>query len=277
VILVTGANGQLGLTLKEIDNSLHFKSREDFDIQDEIYCRNYLEKNQIKVILNLAAYTAVDKAEDETEKASLINSIAVRSLAQIAKDLDIYLIHVSTDYVFNGNSSRPYDESDLTAPQSIYGKTKLNGENAIEETLNNFSIVRTSWLYSPYSINFLKTMLRLGKEKNEISVVCDQIGTPTSTYDLALVLLELCKRKIPGKNIYHYSNEGVASWYDFAVAIMKEANLACKVKPILTKDYPTKAQRPAFSVLSKEKIKSELNILIPHWQESLKVCLKKIS
>ncbi len=286
-VLVTGSNGQLGSELKElIQNSkfkiqnydFYFTTSKDLDITNFDLVRKYIIDNQIKIIINCAAYTAVDKAEDEKELANKINHIAVKNLAMLSNEFGIKLVHISTDYVFDGTNFKPYTEDDTTNPQSVYGQSKLDGEKAIlEYNLKNSIIIRTSWVYSYYGNNFAKTMLRLGKEKEELGVIFDQIGTPTYAKDLAITILNIIPQIENSKvEIYNYSNEGVLSWYDFAKEIMKMAKLNCKINPIETYQYPTPAKRPHFSLLNKSKIKSKFNLEIPYWKDGLDDCLKRL-
>lgn len=277
-VLVTGANGQLGQAIRKRADlcpsvSFFYTDIDTLDITDKEAVQAYLNKYRIHTIINTAAYTAVDQAEKEPDKAYRINAEAVKILAEAARGHTSRLIHISTDYVFDGTNHRPYVETDGTHPVSAYGRTKLAGEILLQEILEDMMIVRTSWLYSETGNNFLKTMLRLGKERKELKVVFDQIGTPTYAGDLAKALLMILDREgnqgyVPG--IYHFSNEGVCSWYDFARKIMEQAGLSCKVIPIETKEYPTPAMRPAYSVLNKAKIKETYNLDIPHWEEALK-------
>jgi len=236
----------------------------------------FLGLHEIDIILNCAAYTAVDKAEDDALNADKINHIAVQTLAQLSKDKNIKLIHISTDYVFNGENFKPYTEDDTTNPNGVYGKTKLDGENAmIEISPLNSIIIRTSWVYSSFGANFVKTMLRLGKERDSLGVIFDQVGTPTYARDLAKAILDILpKIKNTDVAIYNYSNEGVLSWYDFSKEIMRMAKIKCEINPIETKDYPTPATRPHYSLLNKSKIKEEFAISIPYWKDSLKECLQ---
>ena len=240
--------------------------------------QEYIKNNAIRVIINCAAYTAVDKAEDEAELADAINHKALQTMAKLAKENEIKLIHVSTDYVFNGMNYKPYSEDDATDPQSVYGRTKLEGEKAIQEiNPKNSIIIRTSWVYSAYGANFVKTMLRLGKERESLGVIFDQVGTPTYAKDLAKTILEIVPKIKNNKvEIYHYSNEGVLSWYDFAKEIMKMSKLTCKVDPIETKEYPTPAKRPHYSLLNKAKIKKDFGIEIEYWKDGLDDCLKRL-
>lgn len=281
-VLVTGANGQLGSELQELSKkSLYkffFTDRKTLDITNAKEIKQFIDTNKINIIVNCAAYTAVDNAEKNEADADAINHLAVKNLAEIAKENSIKLVHVSTDYVFNGENFRPYIESDPTDPQGVYGKTKLDGEKELQDVNpKNSIIIRTSWVYSSYGANFVKTMLRLGKEKEQLGVIFDQVGTPTYARDLASAILDI----IPQLNsddveIYNYSNEGVLSWYDFAKEIMRMAKLDCQVNPIETKEYPTPAKRPHYSLLNKSKIKQTFDIKIPYWKDSLDECLKKM-
>ena len=271
MLLITGGNGQLGTELQALLPQALAVDVADLDITDQAAVQAFVKENKIDTIVNCAAYTAVDKAEDEPEKCRKINVDGVKNLALTGAKI----VHVSTDYVFDGRGCRPYVETDAANPVSVYGRTKLDGEKAVLETTETCAIVRTAWLYSPYGGNFVKTMRRLGAEKEGISVVFDQIGTPTYAADLAQAIVDLLPRMKDGtKEIYHYSNEGVCSWYDFAREIMKLSGLKCLVNPIESAQYPTKVKRPFYSVLNKSKIKS-LGINVPHWQESLEKCLKK--
>ena len=281
-ILVTGSNGQLGSEIKELSSNYNynffFTTRDDIDITSKDSIKEFCQTNSINVIINCAAYTAVDKAQSDIENADLVNRKAVKKLSIIAKELNIKLIHISTDYVFDGKNFKPYVEEFQTNPQSVYGKTKLDGENEIRDInpLNSI-IIRTSWVYSYYGNNFVKTMLRLGKEKEELGVIFDQIGTPTYAKDLAKTILDIIPQIENSKvEIYNYSNEGVLSWYDFAKEIMKMAKLNCKINPIETYQYPTPAKRPHFSLLNKNKIKSTFNIEIPYWKDGLDDCLRRL-
>ncbi len=284
-ILITGAKGQLGseITVLSKDYSFHFyfTDKEELDIANKEKLKHFINENKIDLIVNCAAYTAVDKAEEEKELADLINHKAVKYLADISKQKDIPLIHISTDYVFDGKNYRPYEEDDKTNPQSVYGITKLKGEEAFIKSQAKGIIIRTSWVYSSFGANFVKTMLRL-KDKKELNVVFDQVGTPTYARDLAKAILEIINRNFEKlksfkAEIFHFSNEGVCSWYDFAKAIFEIKGIDIKINPIETKDYPTPAKRPHYSVLNKSKIKKEFCIKIPYWKESLKECLKEIN
>jgi dTDP-4-dehydrorhamnose reductase len=276
-ILVTGANGQLGSELKKLSKAEQFEfiftDVNELDITDTEACTTFFDEVKPSFVINCAAYTAVDKAESDRELAWKVNVDAVRNLAISCSICDSYLIQISTDYVFDGKSSTPYVEQDLVHPQSEYGRSKAAAE--VEALSYSKSLViRTSWLYSTFGNNFVKTMIRLGKERESINVVFDQIGTPTYAEDLASAILRIIdKINSEEKNfiagIFHYSNEGVCSWYDFACAIMQLNNLNCKVYPIETKKYPTPAKRPEFGVLNKAKIKSTYGIEINHWYSSL--------
>lgn len=281
-ILVTGANGQLGSELKalskEFDYEFFFTSKDELDICNVQNLENYAKNKAITHIINCAAYTAVDKAETSKDLANNINNLGVKNLAQISKDLRISLVHISTDYVFNGKNFKPYTETDVPDPKGVYAQTKLDGERAMQE-INpaNSIILRTSWVYSIYGNNFVKTMIKLATQRQELNVVFDQIGTPTHAKSLAKTILKimpcLANKEV---EIYHYSNEGVCSWYDFAKEIMDIYKLSCKIQPIHTSEYPTPAKRPHYSVLDKTKIKNEFNIKISHWKDELKICLKNI-
>lgn len=294
-ILVTGANGQLGSELQllvqaQSNNKFTFIDRQILDLSSQSAIEAYFADRTFDVIINCAAYTAVDKAESNEAMSFAINHKAVETLARIAKAKHIALIHISTDYVFNGRNFKPYAEEDLTNPQSVYGVSKLAGEEAIL-TINppNSMIIRTSWVYSSFGNNFLKTMLRLGKERDELGVIFDQVGTPTYAKDLANAILQMIQHSTfniaPSGNalgvqnsvmVYHYSNEGVCSWYDFAKVIFELSGTDCIVNPIETKAYPTPAKRPHYSLLNKSKIKKEYHITIPYWKDSLNECLTKI-
>ena len=285
-VLITGSNGQLGSEIREIYYSYKnldciFKDLPELDICDVESLNSLIIDQQINAVINCAAYTAVDKAEENIELSERVNSKAVYNIVESLKKVNGKLIHISTDYVFDGSNSCPYKESDEVCPTGVYGKTKRGGELAVINSEIDGIVIRTSWLYSVFGNNFLKTMLRIGKEKESVNVISDQIGTPTYARNLAKTCLDILLisdlEKISKKSkIYHYSNEGVASWYDFAVLIMELAELNCKVNPIQTKDYPTLAKRPNYSVLDKENIKTDFNIDIPHWKESLKECIIKL-
>lgn len=273
--LITGSNGQLGQALHAIlgDEGIYV-DREDLDICDLAQVEGFLEKHQPKFLINCAAYTAVDRAEGDEEQARLVNAIGPENLAKACARFDIPLIHVSTDYVFDGTNYRPYNEDEPTNPQSVYGVTKLAGEHAVMREAQTVAIVRTAWLYSKTGNNFVKTMQRLGKERGALNVVADQIGSPTYAPDLAQALLAVAQKLTPGtKEVFHFTNEGVASWYDFAVSIMELSQIDCTVTPIPSSAYPTPARRPFYSVLNKAKIKEFTGISIRHWRDALADCI----
>lgn len=277
-ILVTGANGQLGneMRLLAIENPQHtylFTDVHELDICDEQAVHAFVKTNQVEAVVNCAAYTAVDKAEDNEELCDRLNHVAPGYLADAAQACGAAIIHVSTDYVFNGMAHVPYTEEVAPCPNSVYGRTKLAGEEAVLGRCPQAMVIRTAWLYSPFGNNFVKTMIRLGKERDKLGVVFDQIGTPTYARDLAQAIHAAVNQGIvPG--IYHFSNEGVCSWYDFALAIHRMAGIrACKVSPLHTGEYPAKAPRPSYSVLDKTKIKKTFALEIPHWEESLAKCI----
>ncbi len=286
-LLVTGANGQLGSELSQLaplypEFNFTFVTRAELDLTNTESIHLWFADKTFDVIINCAAYTAVDKAESEPDVAKAINTLAVEALATIAKEQSCSLIHVSTDYVFAGKNYQPYQESEPTAPQGIYGQSKLAGEQALLAINPPKSVlIRTAWVYSSFGNNFVKTMLRLGKERAQLGVIYDQVGSPTSAHDLALAILTMVQhpklQSLAGTEVYHYSNEGVCSWYDFAKAIFAYADLGCEVNPIETKDYPTPAKRPHYSVLNKTKIKHDFDLKIPYWLDSLKRCLDVLS
>jgi len=279
-ILVTGSNGQVGSELQSLspayEYNFYFTDKELLDITNKEAVNEFVKANSINTIINAAAYTAVDKAEDDRENADKVNHLATKYLAEVAKENSIKLIHISTDYVFDGKNYRPYVEEDKTNPNGVYGATKLAGEQAMQEiNPKNSIIIRTSWVYSSFGANFVKTMLRLGKERDSLGVIFDQVGTPTYARDLAKTILDILPNINTSKvAIYHYSNEGVLSWYDFAKEIMRMAKIECTINPIETKEYPTPATRPHYSLLNKAKIKNDFNITIPYWKDSLDKCLK---
>ncbi|BAK71366.1 dTDP-4-dehydrorhamnose reductase [Aliarcobacter butzleri] len=281
-ILVTGSKGQLGSEIKGLSSNysynFFFTDRLNIDITNKDNIKDFCQTNNINVIINCAAYTAVDKAESDIENADLVNRKAVKKLAIVSSELNIKLIHISTDYVFDGRNFKPYKEEFQTSPQGVYGKTKLEGElELININPKNSLIIRTSWVYSYYGNNFVKTMLRLGKEKDSLGVVFDQIGTPTYALHLAKIILDIIPQIENEKvEIVNFSNEGVLSWYDFAKEIMKMAKLSCKINPIESFQYPTPAVRPHFSVLNKAKIKAMFNVEIPYWKDGLDDCLKRL-
>ena len=287
VVLVTGANGQLGQSIQFIANKYPntqfvYTDFQEMDITNIESCQTVFSKHKPHFCINTAAYTAVDKAESESEKAHLINAIGPENLAKVCKEFDTILIHISTDFIFDGTSTIPYLESDIPNPKSVYGQTKLDGEFAIQKNWEKHFIVRTSWIYSQFGANFMKTMLRLASERDTLFVVNDQIGTPTNAVDLAEVLLkiiEFCPTELVSASnfgIYNFSNEGVCSWYDFAKEIFLQKNIQINLKPISTAAYPTPAKRPAYSVLDKRKIKKVFGVEIKDWKNSLTASLKHL-
>jgi dTDP-4-dehydrorhamnose reductase len=286
-ILVIGKTGQLSQAIHALIDvfpnlCFTFVSRQDMDLSDSKSIEQYFENHQYDLIINCAAYTAVDKAESEVDLANQVNHLAVVQLASIAKRDNSKLIHISTDYVFDGMSFQPYKEIDEVAPQSVYGKSKLAGEIAIRSMMPvNALIIRTSWVYSEFGANFVKTMLHLGKERQFLKIVYDQVGSPTYARDLAMAILNIAKSDIFNKNTFdtdvlHFSNEGVCTWYDFAKTIFEIENIDCIIKPIESIEYPTPAKRPHFSLLNKAKIKDKYDIEIPYWKDSLTECLRNL-
>jgi dTDP-4-dehydrorhamnose reductase len=280
-IVVFGASGQLGQCLKSVAlkdriANIYFLSSSEADISSPEALKKAFETYKPQYVINCAAYTAVDKAEDEQEAALKINKTGVVNLSHACAEHHSILIHISTDFVFKGDKAKPLTEQDETKPISIYGQTKLDGEKAIESILNKFYIIRTGWLYSVYGNNFAKTMLRLGAEKEELKIIADQVGTPTYAIDLASTILQIISSGSTAYGIYHFSNEGVTSWYDFAKAIFDLSGSKVKAIPVKTEEYFTKATRPAYSVLDKSKIKKEFNLEIPYWRDSLITCINKL-
>jgi dTDP-4-dehydrorhamnose reductase (EC 1.1.1.133) len=284
-ILVTGSDGQLGSEIQAIAShwmglNFTFTTINELDITDEEAVNNILSTKPFQFLINCSAYTAVDKAETDRANAFLVNAQATKILAKACKNNQTRMIHVSTDYVFDGQSCTPYKEDQTTNPKSVYGESKLLGENYLTEHQPDSIIIRTSWLYSVYGNNFVKTILKYGREREELKVVFDQIGTPTHAADLAQCILTIVNtaakenRFYPG--VYHFSNEGVTSWYDFAVQIAAHAKLSCKIRPVESSEYPTQAARPFYSVLNKSKIKSQYHVEIPHWTQSLNNCLNHL-
>lgn len=276
-ILVTGANGQLGNSVRKISGNYPqhkfiYTDMPEVDITNLPLLEELVKKEQVNAIINCAAFTAVDKAESCEELAAKINIDGPKNLALAAKSVGAKLVHISTDYVFGGKSSLPLKESDSTQPIGVYGRTKRQGEIEVEKTGCDAIVIRTAWLYSEYGNNFVKTMIRLGKERDSINVVYDQIGTPTYATDLALAIMTLLEKGISGFETYHFSNEGVISWFDFTQAIYEIAGLSIKVNAIESFEYPTAAERPAYSVLNKRKIK-DAGVAVPYWKESLKKCI----
>lgn len=287
-ILVTGANGQVGNELQHLAAAIPewefvFTDYQELDITDKSAVLDFFNQHQFSYCLNCAAYTAVDKAESEPDRAMLLNVTGVEHLAAACAQHGAFFIQLSTDYVYHNAQNTPFKEDDAVKPQSVYARTKYGGDLAALSLNPASMVIRTSWVYSSFGHNFVKTMLRLGKERPELGIIFDQIGTPTYARDLAAVMLKTIDSLEQGQverqtmtGVFHYSNEGVTSWYDFALAIFEMRGISCHVKPIETKDYPTPATRPPFSLLNKGKIKAALKIEIPHWRESLKACLHLI-
>ena len=278
--MVTGANGQMGNELQVLaagfaDYRFLFVTKEDLNIADTAATEKYFSNDKIDFCVNCAAYTAVDKAEAEPENAFLVNATAVATLAAVCKKNNTQLIHISTDYVFDGTAHHPYKETDKKNPVSVYGKSKLQGEELAMQNAPSTIIIRTAWLYSSFKANFVKTMLRLMKEKESINVVSDQFGCPTYAADLAAAIMQIITSNHSNKNpgIYHYSNAGITNWYEFAVAIKELTGCSCVVNPITTAQYPTAAKRPAYSVLNTTKIKETFKLDISDWESSLEKCL----
>ena len=278
-ILITGSAGQLGNEISRLSvnypgHNFIFTDVKELNIANKPDIENFFNQRNIDFVVNCAAYTAVDLAEKEKELSALINSTAVKNLAQISAQFNATLIHISTDYVFDGKNYKPYDEDDPTNPISWYGKTKLEGEIHLKNFAKDAIIIRTSWLYSEFGKNFVKTIIKYAQERDFLNVVSDQVGTPTYAKDLAKSILHIISNYKSGNSIqtYHFSNEGIISWYDFAKSIIELTNIKCIIIPIETKDYPTPTARPIYSVLNKAKIKTDYNIIIPYWRDSLIDC-----
>ena len=288
-VLVTGANGQLGKTLNRLVNEnkmehrFIFATKDQLDLTDFQNIRSFIQKNQFDVIINCAAFTAVDKSEVEKNQANLVNHLSVKNIAEIARDNSIKLIHISTDYVFDGLKTEPYIEKDIPSPINVYGKTKLDGENAIISAMvTDAIIIRTSWLYSEYGNNFLDTILSLAQKRKELNIVSDQIGSPTYAYDLAISILKIIENRkffetSHISEIFHYSNDGKCSWYDFANEIVNISGLECSIKSISSKDYPQTAKRPKHVLLDKSKIRNSFGLEIIYWKDSLNNCIQALS
>jgi len=286
-VLVTGSYGQLGSELQQIapqmkDVEFVFTDADTLDICNKEAIEQFVAKKSFDFIVNCAAYTAVDKAEEDEEKCFAINCEAVRNIGEVAASNGIKVIHISTDYVFDGITHIPYTENVKINPKTVYGKSKALGEADLKRVCLDAVIIRTSWLYSTFGNNFVKTMLKLGQERDELKVVFDQIGTPTNAADLAAAILQIIDKTIENENafktgVYHFSNEGVCSWYDFTIAIHRLAGINCNVLPIESKEYPAKTPRPFYSVLNKSKIKKTFGLTIPHWESSLKNCVEKLA
>lgn len=282
-ILVTGANGQLGNEMRLLGatskNNYIFTDVTELNITDKAAISAMVKEHRIQVIINCAAYTNVDKAEDDEATADLLNHTAARYLAEAAKEVDAVLIHVSTDYVFHGDKNVPYTEDEPTSPLGVYGRTKLAGEQAIQQSGCRYLIFRTAWLYSSFGNNFVKTMRRLTSERDTLNVVFDQVGSPTFAGDLARAIFEVVEKEayVGTEGIYHYSNEGVCSWYDFAVEISNLSHTRCDIRPCHSDEFPSKVTRPSYSVLDKTKLKKTFGIVVPHWKESLVKCIEQLN
>jgi dTDP-4-dehydrorhamnose reductase len=282
IIAVSGKNGQLGSELQQLavaypHYEFVFASRDELDLTSTDSIKVFFSENNPRFFINCAAYTAVDKAEQEQELAYTINAEAVGTIAQLCARHNTTLIHISTDYVFNGTGTTPYKPNDETDPINYYGYSKWLGEKLALENCDNCIIIRTSWVYSNYGNNFVKTMIRLMKERNELGIVNDQLGSPTYASDLAEAILKVISKNTEGgKGIYHYSNEGIITWFNFALAIKEHIGSNCEVKPITTSQFPTPAKRPRYSVLNKDKIKAAFNITTPYWKNSLEKCMSKL-
>jgi len=280
-IIVFGASGQLGNCLKKVAEekgitTIYFPVEAEANILDIAAIKSLFEKYKPAFAINCAAYTAVDKAEDDIELARKINKTGAENLALACKEHDAALVHVSTDFIFKGDTPHPLVEDDVTEPISIYGLTKLEGEQDVIKILDQHYIIRTSWLYSEFGNNFVKTMLKLGAERDLLKIIADQVGTPTYGIDLAGCILDIITSNKKEYGVYHYSNEGVTSWYDFAKGIFDLSATNVKVLPIRTSEYPTKATRPSYSVMDKSKIKSTFDIEIPYWRDSLAICIERL-
>ena len=282
-ILITGSKGQLGNEIRVLaedypDYDFIYTDVEELDITNQLKVEAFFVEHKPQAIINCAAYTAVDKAETNEATAYLINATAVENLSKSAASVGALMVQISTDYVFDGKSYLPYNESDITNPLSAYGRTKLAGENAVFKFAGNGLVLRTAWLYSAFGNNFVKTMTKYGIEREELKVVFDQVGTPTYARDLAKAILDIIPSAAQhsGTELFHYSNEGVASWYDFAKIVIAFSGINCNIKPILTEEYTLPATRPCFSVLNKSKIKDAYKITIPYWSDSVKDCIQRL-
>lgn len=282
-ILITGSNGQLGKEIKELtDAYAHYEflytDIDELDITDETRVNQFFEFHSPDVVINCAAYTAVDKAETDEETAYLVNAVAPGNIARAAAQSGAFMVHISTDYVYDGKNFRPYVETDAINPVSVYAKSKAEGESSVHKANGKAVIFRTSWLYSAFGNNFLKAMMKFGAEREELNVVFDQTGSPTYAHDLAKTILDILPVAMTADliEVYHFSNEGVASWYDFAKTILQSADISCRVNPIHTKEYPLPAERPLYSVLDKTKIKKKFGIEIPYWKDSVTNCIERL-
>ncbi len=280
MLLITGASGQLGQCLQDVfpPQELLLTDVAELDITHWPAVEEFGKKHTVSAIINCAAYTNVDKAEDEPELAHKINASGAENLARLSALLQVPLVHVSTDYVFDGSANTPRTEKDDVRPLGVYGKTKNDGEQAVLKYAHTAVILRTAWLYSQYGKNFVKTMLTLGKQKESLGVVCDQVGSPTYAVHLAQAIKDILPQIKPQTHeIYHFTNEGICSWYDLTWYALNHAGSACQVRPIRSAEYPTKAKRPAYSVLDKTKLKNTFNLSVPHWTKGVEECLEKLS
>ncbi len=280
-ILITGASGQLGCEFRQLeksfsDYSFFYADRAELDITNSTELKNYLETNSINILINCAAYTAVDKAEEEIELSQKINALAPRDISLVCNQLGVHFIHYSTDYVFDGTSEVPYKEDDRKRPISQYGKSKSQGEDFIVENSQSYTIIRTAWVYSSFGQNFLKTMIRLGNQKSELSIVDDQLGSPTYAADLAQITLDILPQLVGRKEILHISNEGRVSWAGFAREIFKKLKIECSVKPITTEEFGARAPRPQYSLLDKSRLKNVFKRDIDNWDDALGRCMEKL-
>lgn len=277
MILIPGGDGQLGQCLNDHLKNAAYLSIEDCDITKPVEIRSAIEKYKPTSIINCAAYTHVDKCESEQELAMAVNKEGARNLAEAANEFNLPLIHISTDYIFDGTKNTPYKEDDLTNPNSIYGESKLLGEKEIIEHCRNFLIIRTSWLYSEYASNFVKNIANLMNQRDSLGIVYDQVGSPTYAQDLAMAINQITETTSNYKNqIYHFSNTGVTSWYDLTLEIKNTLDIQCDISPIESHEYPTPVKRPHYSVFNTKKIRDTFDIHIPHWKESLEICLRKL-
>jgi len=280
-VLITGGNGQLGNSIKKLADDypgidITYTDVGDLDITSKTDLDEYFKNNPVNYLVNCAAYTSVDKAEEDPETARLINTTAVENLVDFSEKYGFVLIQISTDYVFKGHHYRPYTEEDKPAPEGIYARTKAEAEDIVMKKSGKGIVLRTSWLYSEYGNNFLKTILNLADNREELTIICDQIGTPTYAGDLAKVVLEIIQKGYDKKNLFNFSNEGVASWYDFAMEIIDLSGKKCKITPIVSEEYPLPAPRPFYSLMSKKKFTDIFEYRIPHWKDSLSLCIRNM-
>lgn len=283
-ILVTGSKGQLGNEIRVLScnypqYNFNFTDVDELDITNKVAVEHFFSIDKIDLVINAAAYTAVDKAESEIESAMLVNAKAVEILSEVSEKNGAFLIHISTDYVFDGKGKSPYKETDEVNPTSVYGNSKLEGEKAMQRISAKGIIIRTSWLYSSFGNNFVKTIKRVGKERGQLKVVDDQTGSPTYAADLAKAILDIIPqiKGVDKVELFHFSNEGIITWFDFAKAIIESSDINCVVDPVTSAEFPTPVKRPAYSVLDNSKIKNRFGVDIPNWKDSLKICLAKLA